>query len=137
MSNMYYFAGDLLLSRKLPLPLSIKLPRRPLLGKRASANPNSQQLSFRQTGFSETCLYTPAYLYGTGAYRTVFANLRVATLLQEIYVCPLSREGEPTVLRKVKEVFTATIVRVRAFVDGVRKSVGYLSPKPTIRSNPI
>src|SRR5215213_10072112 len=26
---------------------------------------------------------------------------------------------------------------VRAFVDGVRKSVGYLSPKPTIQSNPI
>src|SRR5215218_3180162 len=55
--------------------------------------------------------------------RTVFASLRVATLLQEIYVGPLSREGEPTVLRKVKEVFTATVVRVRAFLDGVQNSV--------------
>ena len=88
-----------------------------------AANRNSRQLSFRQTGFSETCLYTPAYLYSTGVYRTVFASLRVATLLQEIYVGPLSREGEPTVLRKVKEVFTATVVRVRAFLDGEQNSV--------------
>jgi hypothetical protein len=57
--------------------------------------------------------------------------LRVATLLQEIYVGPLSREGEPTVLRKVKEVFTATIVRVRAFVDCVRNSVAYFRYYPS------
>ena len=56
--------------------------------------------------------------------RTISASLRVATLLQEIYVCPLSREGEPTV-REAKEVFTATTVSVSAFVDGVPNSVAY------------
>jgi hypothetical protein len=81
-------------------------------------------VGFRCTGFSEPWLYTPAYLHGTGAYKTVFASLRVATLLQEIYVCPLSREGEPTV-REAKEVFTATTVMVSAFVDGVPNSVAY------------
>lgn len=33
--------------------------------------------------------------------------------------------------------FTATIVRVSAFVDGVLNPVGYFSPKPTIRSKPM
>jgi hypothetical protein len=31
----------------------------------------------------------------------------------------------------------ATTVSARVFVDGVPNSVGYLSPKPTIRSNPM